>query len=285
VNFPETRGKSHLDPKRTQGEARNDSDDRHRGVFGASRNAERAAYLRSSHDSIFVFDINQIGAPAFYLREKRRKWRRNRGGRTMRIDTARPLKFSRQGLQLILPLVVTAWLAAPSICHATVLSYTGNVFTTFDAPYTGTDKVTASITLAAPLADNLNLASVTPLAFSVSDGVQTITDKTAIGSTRFEFSTDSSGNIIDWSIDVATGGGNLITTLDLPASLMIPPEDQGETVINSIVKTGNSFSPGTWTSSASPVPAPPIGAGLGTGLLSVGLLWLWRRRQNRDLAQ
>jgi hypothetical protein len=66
-----------------------------------------------------------------------------------------------------------------------ILTYIGNAFTAIlppgpPNPYTSTDKVTASITLANPLGNNLNSASVTPPGFSVSDGVQTISDATSV---------------------------------------------------------------------------------------------------------
>jgi hypothetical protein len=111
----------------------------------------------------------------------------------MRIDTTPRSKFPRRSLQIILPLVATAWLAAPSICHATVmLTYTSNVFTSFATPYTGMDKVTASITLANPLGDNLMLSPITPLHFSISDGHQTLTDTTPIQLENFDFETNAS---------------------------------------------------------------------------------------------
>jgi hypothetical protein len=89
-----------------------------------------------------------------------------------------------------------------------ILTYTGKDFTNFTAPYTGTDMVTAAITLANPLGDNLNLAPVTPLAFSLSDGVQTVTNNTPSLNTSFEFSTNAVGVIDGWSVRlISTSGG------------------------------------------------------------------------------
>jgi hypothetical protein len=42
----------------------------------------------------------------------------------MRTDTTSRSKFSRQSLQLILPVVATAWLAAPTLSNATPINYT-----------------------------------------------------------------------------------------------------------------------------------------------------------------
>ena len=59
-------------------------------------------------------------------------------------------------------------LLALSAAHASViLTYTGNDFTTFVSPYTGTDKVTATITLASALGPNFS-GFVAPISFSLS---------------------------------------------------------------------------------------------------------------------
>jgi hypothetical protein len=57
-------------------------------------------------------------------------------------------------------------------------------------PYTGTDKVTARITLANPLGASFN-GSVTPIAFTVSDGVHTFTQSSTLARNLFKFITFS----------------------------------------------------------------------------------------------
>jgi hypothetical protein len=56
------------------------------------------------------------------------------------------------------------------------------------------------ITLAAPLGANFS-DNVTPLAFTVSDGVQTFTNHTATTASFF-FATDPSGVIPEWSFAI-----------------------------------------------------------------------------------
>jgi MYXO-CTERM domain-containing protein len=173
-----------------------------------------------------------------------------------------------------------ACLGSPA--HADViLTYTGNDFTQFTAPYTGTDKVTASITLANPLGDNLNLAPVTPLAFSLSDGVQTLTNDTPSLDTSFEFSTNAMGVIDGWFvrlIDTSGGPPNIFTATESGAVM-----DFAAAI--SFTATGsNGNDPGTWTSTSVAVPAPPLSNLAGLGVLGLAFLWR-RRRQILGLAQ
>ena len=183
--------------------------------------------------------------------------------------------------------------------HANViLTYTGNDFTNFNSPYTGSDRVTVTITLANPLGDNLNLSPVTPLGFSLSDGVQTLTQATPNLTTKiFEFSTSPSGQITLWNVQVATtGGGAGIFTIN---NGFILPQDFGEqsqasqSIIGScpnptialIGKIGMDLcDPAGWTSTLSSAPEPSTAAVLGSALLGLGLFW-WRRRRKLDLAQ
>ena len=78
-------------------------------------------------------------------------------------------------------------LAYPASVQAvhTTYQYTGNPFTDVSGPYTTSDFVTAMVTLAGPLGANMpSFTPVSPTAFTLSDGVQTITNLT---STRAEF--------------------------------------------------------------------------------------------------
>ena len=71
----------------------------------------------------------------------------------------------------------------------TTYKYTGNPFTFIvGSSYTTSDYVSGILTLAAPLASNMPLTSVTPIAFSFSDGVQTRTNLNTFFS-AFQFAT------------------------------------------------------------------------------------------------
>src|SRR3954464_5215026 len=75
------------------------------------------------------------------------------------------------------------------------------------APFTTSDKITGTITFATPLAANLHMASETPVAFSFTAGVETMTS--AIYNPNFGrllFSTDAAGNVTGWDVQVAAGG-------------------------------------------------------------------------------
>jgi len=92
-----------------------------------------------------------------------------------------------------------------------VYDYVGANFTHANLPFTTADKVTGTITFATPLGANLNLATETPIAFSFTAGVETITSATYNPNFgRLKFSTDAAGNITAWDIQVAFGGGGQI---------------------------------------------------------------------------
>jgi hypothetical protein len=90
--------------------------------------------------------------------------------------------------------------------------YTGNPFNviTYNSPpvgtYTGTDRVTGYFAVDTALAANLALADITGLPgfqFSFNDGRQTVSDSsTGLIINNFKITTDASGDIIRWIIEV-----------------------------------------------------------------------------------
>lgn len=134
-------------------------------------------------------------------------------------------RFSRRK-GLIRPVLAMLLLGSSLSAHAITYSYTGNQFdfagsdiTTPCDPGTGgclIDSVTVSLDFAAPLGANLALATVSPDAWSISDGLTTITDMTpGIAMTGFLFSmqvgTDGSGNIDEWLIDINPTDPNTVS--------------------------------------------------------------------------
>jgi hypothetical protein len=89
-----------------------------------------------------------------------------------------------------------------SAARADVYTYTGNAFENVTGPYTTIDFVSGSFTLASALGNNLPLANVTPLSYSFNDGVQTISSLIPPGDVTFQISTNASGNIDGWLINL-----------------------------------------------------------------------------------
>src|SRR5437016_4789410 len=105
------------------------------------------------------------------------------------------------------------------------------------------------MTLAGPLPPNMPFTLITPIAFTFSDGVQTITNLTPPGTAVFRVATGGSGQIMVWSLLVSGAGniGVILTDGDLMARTGF---DGGN--INAPDNFGfNIDRPGTWTRVAS----------------------------------
>jgi len=108
---------------------------------------------------------------------------------------------------LALTAVAALSIAYPASVQAvpTTYHYTGHHFTEADGPYTTSMFVTAMVTLAGPLGANMPLTEVTPTAFTLFDGVQTISNTTPDLATQvFRFATNACGEITFWEIGVYT---------------------------------------------------------------------------------
>jgi hypothetical protein len=159
-------------------------------------------------------------------------------------------------LLLALTTVAAFSFAYPASVQAvpTTYRYTGNPFTSVSGVYTTSDFVTAMITLSVPLGANLVNANVTPTAFTLSDGMQTITNLTAFD-TFIQFSTDASGTITFWNVLASSGFLNSIGTSNDPplvmdAALNGSPTDFGNNlqspggwrVVGAVADTGSTLS-------------------------------------------
>jgi hypothetical protein len=106
---------------------------------------------------------------------------------------------------------LAAALAPLASAHAAVTyAYTGADFINAHDPFTTSEHVTGTVTFATPLASNLNLANAFPniTAFSFTAGPETLTNLTYNPSfSQFEISTDATGAVTAWHIDIGLGGG------------------------------------------------------------------------------
>src|SRR5262245_55808483 len=157
--------------------------------------------------------------------------------------------------------VLVAALSALGAANANadvIYSYLGKDFTNFTGPYTTSDHVTLTFTLASALGDNLPLSTVVPLTFTITDGVNTFTNTSQIQS--FALSTTSVGSIDTWQIEVdANTCCTSISTKSLPPFDFTSQFDQGVFTDTSGFNTrGISVAPGAWTgpTEISGVPGP-----------------------------
>ena len=158
----------------------------------------------------------------------------------------------------------------------TTYQYTGNPFTNVTAPYTTSDFVSAMVTLAGPLAPNMPFTSVTPTAFTLSDGVQTITNINANFSS-FSFATGPTGAITVWHVNAGALSGSITTV----GGGNLSPGDTGH--LNGTSAIGhNANAPGTWALVSSTV--PDTGSTLSLMTLTLMALGVAARRFQRAAA-
>ena len=169
---------------------------------------------------------------------------------------------------LMFTAVAALSIACPASVQAvpTTYKYTGNPFTFVSGPYTTSMFVTAMVTLAGPLGANMPLTDVTSqvTAFSVFDGVQTISNHNAIDF-FFQFATDATSSITHWAVGVALDDFPNINTFNDPNSV----EDDG--VDENLDGGSNSDSPGVWSVNAS---VPDAGSTLSSMTLTLVALGL-----------
>jgi hypothetical protein len=166
----------------------------------------------------------------------------------------------------------------PLAASPVTYTYTGNDFQVATNPYTTTDFVSGFFTLASPLGDSLALASITPASYSFTDQFQTFSSVSPPPDVTFEVSTDASGNINGWFIDLQSGA-NIVSTQTTPNQ-----EDFAE---DGFVGEGdNFFAEGTWVMSGggtSTVPEPGNVAWIGLGLVSIGVVRRKMQRRNQPV--
>lgn len=166
-----------------------------------------------------------------------------------------------------------------SPAFAATYDYTGNDFTSVATPYTSTDFLSGYVTFATPLPNSsASLAPFTPTDFSFSDGVQTIsyanshTDP-SFSSDTFEFTTDASGAIIGWDIEIWNSDfAALIQTQNSSSQ-----EDEG---ISGMGYGFNTDSPGKFPAATAATPLPTTLPLLFTGIGFLGLIGWRAKRMN-----
>jgi hypothetical protein len=200
------------------------------------------------------------------------------------------LRYHHARLGLLLGCVLFSFLGVQPANADTTYVYTGNPFNEFfgaDSCSMGVGEcaLSGSFTVAAPLAANMAFGSVTPVSFSFTDGVNTITSADTLTLDILEVATNSSGQIVEWyfHFNVNAPGDS---TLELTSDTDPPLATQGDlTGVESNVSPypfsaiADLFgSPGSWSvAGATTVPEPCSLALLGIAV--TGIVRLRRKSQ------
>jgi hypothetical protein len=167
----------------------------------------------------------------------------------------------------------------------TILTYTGNDFTTARGVLTTSDSVSITIDLSSPLAANMAFVPVTPVFWTMRAGPYTLSSSmSGLTSLAFDFATNASGTISGWFVraETATSPTEGIASADNCPICMSPTFDKSGLCLDFLTDSGcstlavNNFDQGNWT-------AVPLQPSLPANLLSAGLLGLVFYQRRRKL--
>ena len=142
----------------------------------------------------------------------------------------------------------------------TTYTYTGSDFTFASSPFTTSESVTGSFTVASPLGDSTSLHAITPTSYSFNAGGLFTLTNTNSTINDFAVGTDASGNIDAFFIEVINGSIGEI-------SLEHTSVQQEFVIDSSPFGEAGSSSGGTFTSPAATPETGTLGL-LGTALLA-----------------
>jgi hypothetical protein len=171
-----------------------------------------------------------------------------------------------------------------------VYNDTGNDFTFAQAPYSTSDFLSASLTFASPLPDNLSYTSEADalISWSVTDQIDTLDDRNAYIH-RANFATNAAGVIVAWDLSVDNYGVSptppivyeLWTSNCLQYGCASPKDLRGLPIFEGSGENPlNSNSPGTWGEVSVAAPEP-----VSVALVVIGLAFLllgWRTGKSRS---
>ena len=142
--------------------------------------------------------------------------------------------------------------------------------------------MTAMVTLAGPLGANMPLTEVTPIAFTLFDGVQTLSNSTPnLSAQIFIFATNAQGLITFWALGVSTTSPQNIATFN-DGNPFDPPMDAGTTAeLPGNAAAYNLNTPGVWSQG---IATPDAGSTLSLMTLTLMALGLVARRFQRAAA-
>jgi hypothetical protein len=180
-------------------------------------------------------------------------------------------------------LLLCAMAASTATMHAGITyTYTGDPLSadppnTF-APFTTSDSVTGSFTLASALGASLPLTDITSsvIAFSFSDVLETFNSSTTLTNEVFEAATDPTGAIDEWEVYLVSGPGfGILSCSEANTATCLGPGwgigEGDETFYSPGLGLAESPDNGTWASNATPEPSS-------AGLLFVGLFLIYSAR-------
>jgi hypothetical protein len=163
----------------------------------------------------------------------------------------------------VIPMLI-GFLPSSALSQGFTYTYSGHSVP-ISPPQIRSGVVTISISLTFPLPSNISQGAFSFSAWTISNGLTTISSSDPQSSFSATLSTDASGAIVSWNIGGFNSTGLRIDSCYIPFGCSYDSTMQRTVDGNSFVFSGMSSTPGTWSRSSSGTPTPSLSR---TGTLS-----------------